>query len=122
MKTPRIARETPQRPVLVRKRCDNCPKFFQQNKPWQRFCSSACRREWDRNDCAYGRLKEKLAKDIAKEITRQMRDLAASFPNPKTFIETLKTLFVTRDSILGDEGTAVIRATVERKRAKAATR
>lgn len=47
-----------------RRRCHNCAKTYTVHKPWQRFCSAKCRREWGRNDSAYGRLKEKLEKFI----------------------------------------------------------
>jgi len=43
-----------------RKRCANCPRFFEQRVSNKRFCSDACRKEYFHYGAAFGPLKEKL--------------------------------------------------------------
>ena len=96
-----------EKPECERKRCANCGKLFMQNKHWQRFCNPKCRYEWDRNDSAFGRLKEKLTAHWEKEFARMKRELERQF--------------VKREELLGDEGVEVVRSAVRRRRARSAS-
>jgi hypothetical protein len=100
-----LASVAPRRTKALRKRCKNCPRGFRQNRPWQEFCSTACRREFHHNGSAQGALKETLTRYIENEIERRMRG-----------IEALGS-FVRREEIFGDEGLGLIRRAVERRRA-----
>lgn len=64
-----------EKPPLRRRRCDNCPKFFMQKRSDQRFCKPACRKEFNRNGAAFGKLRELLPKWITKEVSRQLEAL-----------------------------------------------
>jgi hypothetical protein len=87
---------SPSRWTPKRVRCDNCPKFVLQYRPWQRFCSAKCRREFQRNGAGFGQLKERIPKMVAKEVARQI----------------LETFTV--------EGIAAVQAAAEKRRARAA--
>lgn len=60
--------------TLGRKRCENCPKFFEKKRSWQRFCSKECKNQFNKNGSAYGKLKDTLTKLIKTEISSQVRD------------------------------------------------
>jgi len=74
--SPKIRRErraynTPAK-IFPKKRCANCPKFFSQTVPHKKFCSKICKREFETYGAAWAPLREKVAKEIAKQ-TREMR-------------------------------------------------
>ena len=52
---------------LKKKRCKNCPKFFELTKPNREFCSKKCKQEFHRYGNAFGPLKEKLFKMMAAQ-------------------------------------------------------
>lgn len=54
--------------TLGRKRCENCPKFFEKKRSWQRFCSKECKDQFNKNGSAYGKLKDTLTKLIVTEV------------------------------------------------------
>lgn len=72
-----------EKPPLRRRRCDNCPKIFMQKRADQRFHSPACRKEFNRNGAAFGKLRELLPKWIEKEVRKQLEALGlTSNANP----------------------------------------
>lgn len=66
-------------PNYPTKRCLNCPKFFKQTKPHKKFCSMQCKDQFNKFGGAYGKLKEKLFAEIAKQVReetqRELQDL-----------------------------------------------
>ena len=60
--------------TLGRKRCENCPKFFEKMRKWQRFCSKECKDQFHKNGSAYGKLRDTLTKLITREVASQVRD------------------------------------------------
>lgn len=68
-----------EKPLLRRRRCDNCPKFFMQKRLDQRFHSPACRKEFNRNGAAFGKLRELLPKWIEKEVRKQLEALRSEY-------------------------------------------
>lgn len=109
---------------LKRVRCLNCPKFFTQSKPWQKFHSDKCRREFHRNEGAFGTLKEKFPKWIAKEVAKQLAAALAKLPVGVTAAEVNNKLlefdFVSRQE-LTPEGVALVRAAGRKRRFKEAS-
>lgn len=53
---------------LKKKRCLNCPAIFKPTKPIQKFCSAACRKQFDDLGGAYVKLKEYVTKEIKKQV------------------------------------------------------
>jgi len=108
-------------PELKRLRCLNCPKVFTQSKPWQKFHSDKCRREFHRNEGAFGTLKEKFPKWIAKEVAKQLTAALAKLPVGVTAAEVNDKLlefdFVSRQE-LTPEGVALVRAAGRKRRFK----
>ena len=108
-------------PELKRLRCLNCPKVFTQSKPWQKFHSDKCRREFHRNEGAFGTLKEKFPKWIAKEVAKQLAAALAKLPVGVTAAEVNDKLlefdFVSRQE-LTPEGVALVRAAGRKRRFK----
>jgi hypothetical protein len=103
--TSKASSVAPQRTNVPRKRCKNCPRGFRQNRPWQEFCSTTCRREFHRNGSAQVEFKETLTTYIEKEVERRIQEIVQRGP------------FVRRDDIFSDEGLELIRRAVERGRA-----
>jgi hypothetical protein len=108
-------------PELRRRRCDNCPKFFQQTKVDHRFCTVKCRREFHRNGAGFGKLKDALPKWIAKEVAKQLAAVLAQLPPPGPTHADVNNLlleydFVSRQEIT-PEGLAIVRAAGKKKRA-----
>lgn len=53
----------------VRKRCENCGKLVMIMRPYQRFCSAKCRREFhDAHNSAYGHVKHLFARELDKHL------------------------------------------------------
>ncbi len=75
--TPPVEAQAPAKksPKPRRRRCHNCPLFFFPKKPWQKFCSYQCQRQFHHYGNSYGKLKE----TVAKLIQQQVKELA-----PKT--------------------------------------
>lgn len=57
--------------------CRNCPVWFtprlKGGSP-QLFHSEACRKQWNHNGAAFGKLRDKLPEFIEKEVRRQMAE------------------------------------------------
>ena len=112
---------------LVRKRCKNCGTSFMQVVPWQEFCHTKgrdkCRKQFHRNEGAFGPLKEQFPKWIAAEVKKQLADALAKLPVAVTAAELndkfLEFDFVSRQE-LTPEGVAIVRAAGKKKRAAAA--
>lgn len=94
-----------------------------QYRPWQRFCSQKCRREFHRNGAGFGPLKDKFPKWIADEVKKQLAAALAQLPVAVTAAEVndkfLEFDFVTRQE-LTPEGVAIVRAAGKKKRERAA--
>lgn len=65
----------------------NCPKFFKQTRPNKKFCSTACKDQFNKFGGAYGKLKEKLFAEISKEIRRQLNE---ELPDIKARLDSLE--------------------------------
>ncbi len=61
--------------TLGKKRCENCPKFFDKKTKWQRFCSKECKDQYHNYGSAYGKLRDTLTKLITREVASQVRDV-----------------------------------------------
>lgn len=55
---------------LQKLRCPNCPKTFTQTRPWQRFCTPACKAQFHRAGGAYYKLKQ-YCERLVKTATRE---------------------------------------------------
>ena len=127
MDTPSQPATTPavtfEKSELVRKRCKNCGTSFMQAVPWQEFCKAKCRKQFHRNEGAFGPLKEQFPKWIAAEVKKQLAAALAQLPVAVTAAEVndkfLEFDFVTRQE-LTPEGVAIVRAAGKKKRAAAA--
>lgn len=117
---------------LHRRRCDNCPKFFQQQRRWQRFCSPQCRKEFHYYGSSYGKLKETTEHLVHKAVREQLpaavrEELAKLWKaidelSEATRAETATALegyLRTRD-IGGHEGVRLILRAVEQRRRRLA--
>lgn len=108
---------------LQRKRCKNCGTPFMQSVPWQDFCKQKCRRQFHRNEGAFGALRDKFPKWIADEVKKQLAAALAQLPVGVTPAELndkfLEFDFVSRQE-LTPEGVALVRAAGKKKRAAAA--
>lgn len=81
-KAPPIPKRRPRK-----RRCRNCdqwylPRVFRKgvgkNKGGgspQRFCTPACRKEYNRNGSAFGPLRDKVRGLIAREVKKQLTDV-----------------------------------------------
>lgn len=66
--------ERPDSSKLPKKRCLNCPKFFPLTKAWRKFCSTACKNEFERNGgTAYAQLRPKLEK-LVRSLVKVLED------------------------------------------------
>jgi hypothetical protein len=116
-----------------RKRCLNCPRFFSQTRPDRKFCGERCRKQFhENNGTAYGALKQKLEKLIeqrALEYARKFaRECALSavcefFTTPaalagERYARANEVMEATVERVIGAEGMEIIRAAVERRRAR----
>lgn len=94
-----------------------------QAVPWQEFCKAKCRKQFHRNEGAFGPLKEQFPKWIAAEVKKQLAAALAQLPVAVTAAEVndkfLEFDFVTRQE-LTPEGVAIVRAAGKKKRAAAA--
>jgi hypothetical protein len=104
---------------LQRKRCKNCGTPFMQSVPWQEFCKTKCRRQFHRNEGAFGALRDKFPKWIAAEVKKQLAAALAQLPVGVTAAELnekfLEFDFVSRQE-LTPEGVALVRAAGKKKR------
>lgn len=99
---PPDAAESSERPT--RKRCKNCPKFFELTKPNREFCTPKCKAEFHRYGAAYGPLKEKLERLVTAaskaEAAKAVAPVVAELVKTKEFIELLtKAGFVHRSQL-----------------------
>jgi hypothetical protein len=112
----------PERGTPRRVRCDNCPKFVMQYRPWQRFCSEKCRRQFHQNEGAFGTLKDKFPKWIAAEVAKQLAAALAQLPPPGPTAADVNNLLLEYDFVsrqeLTPEGVAIVRAAGKKKRAR----
>lgn len=109
---------------LTRKRCKNCGTSFMQTVPWQDFCKAKCRKQFHRNEGAFGPLKEQFPKWIAAEVAKQLAAALAKLPVGVTAAEVNDKLlefdFVSRQE-LTPEGVALVRAAGRKRRFKEAS-
>lgn len=57
------------------RQCRNCPVNFHPRPKGgspQQFCSDTCRKEFHRNGAAFGKLRDKLAGYIEREVRKQV--------------------------------------------------
>lgn len=129
---------TPTRTDPIRRRCTNCPKFFWAIRKDHRFCSARCRKEFHENGTAYGKLRERLYKDIEKKLAAMsnqivneltgrgyiaaMGDQIVNELTARGYItsaqldeELNRRAFVKRSEITA-EGIGIVRGAVKRKR------
>jgi len=66
------AKYPPQKKKFSRKRCLNCPKFFELTQPTRKFCSPACKDEYNHYGGAYGPLKQRIEKIITKMVIERV--------------------------------------------------
>lgn len=72
-----------------KRRCRNCDQWYwprvflkgtsKKNKGGgspQRFCTPACRKEYNRNGSAFGPLRDKIRRLIASEVKKQVQEVA----------------------------------------------
>lgn len=104
---------------LRKKRCKNCPKFFQQSKPWQDFCSAHCRMEFHRNRAGYGKLLDRIPKWIEKEVAKQLAVIVAALPKPGLTEKEIDVLLLDYDFVARREltptGITIVRNAARRK-------
>ena len=92
-----------------------------QTVPWQDFCKAKCRKQFHRNEGAFGPLKEQFPKWIAAEVAKQLAAALAKLPVGVTAAEVNDRLlefdFVSRQE-LTPVGVALVRAAGRKRRFK----
>lgn len=84
-------------PKLPRRRCANDNKLFNPKKPWAKFCSDACRKEYNRHGSAFGPMKTGLHKaidkkyaELRKDFFREIKDQSRRIDRVEAMIEPLR--------------------------------
>jgi hypothetical protein len=87
---PEDSQDKPTRRNPVRRRCKNCGKMFNAVRPDHWFHTPACRKQFHKNEGAFGKVKDLVAKELREHLKdfRKLTDavfLIASDPsiNPK---------------------------------------
>jgi len=62
------------KPKFPKKRCLNCDKKFEKNRPNRKFCQQSCKDEYNRHGSAFGPLKTRLERIIKLEVARRLQD------------------------------------------------
>lgn len=59
------------------KRCKNCPKFFRKTTYNRTFCSTDCKKEFEKWGAAYGPLKEHFEKMVSQRMKQYADSIEA---------------------------------------------
>lgn len=97
-----------------RKRCLNCPRYFEpralsEGGKTQKFCSENCRKEFHKHGGAYAKLRRDLAALVRKEVKKVLSDLIEEQIRDRQYDARLEILHVRCDEL---------RSTLERARLK----